>query len=60
MDQQPPKARVVSAAGNDGIRYFYVLVNGRQCSPTWADLGPAKAYAEAIRSGARQPEYGYV
>lgn len=36
---------------------FCVYYGGRLCSPRWRARGPATAYLNALRTGARKPEY---
>lgn len=42
---------------DSGEHVWVVIFNGRVCSPTWRERGPALAYLDALRAGTRQPEY---
>lgn len=36
---------------------YIVFFEGRFCSPSWQQIGPAKAYLQALKAGTRKPEY---
>lgn len=47
----------VFAVRDGGESVWLVSFDGRVCSPSWREKGPAQAYLEALKAGARAPEY---
>lgn len=39
------------------VPVYRVAYNGKICSPSWLDKGPAEAYRDALQRGERQPEF---
>jgi hypothetical protein len=37
--------------------YYRVMFDDRICSPGWQQVGPARAYLQALEAGTRRPEY---
>lgn len=50
-------ANEVVALRNGLMIEYRVFFNGRICSPSWQQKGPAKSYLDALEAGTRQPEY---